>query len=69
MGFGRFAHSVNHVSAGAWSLIEGIDGSIRKTATLTAAQGNDDASTFSPLRFDNCSVVKVAVEPLQVDIE
>ena len=43
----------------------GIDAGISKTATITQAQGNDDACIFRPLRFNSRPVVKVAIEPLR----
>lgn len=51
------------ITAGNWILIDGIDQSINKTATLTAAtfEGLD---IFKPLDFTTEAVVKVACEPL-----
>jgi U5 small nuclear ribonucleoprotein component len=44
-------------------LIEGIDSSIIKTATITDVR-NDNAYIFRPLLFNTLSVVKVAIEPI-----
>ena len=60
----RYRIPVEEVAAGAWVLVEGIDGSISKTATLVAEYGEEDAYVFRPLAFDNQSVVKIATEPL-----
>jgi U5 small nuclear ribonucleoprotein component len=44
--------------------VEGIDGSISKTATLVAEFADEDVHVFRPLVFDNQSVIKIATEPL-----
>lgn len=51
------------MTAGNWIMIEGIDQSINKTATVvhTDFQGVD---IFRPLEFHTEAVVKVACEPL-----
>jgi U5 small nuclear ribonucleoprotein component len=60
----RYRIPVDEAAAGSWVLIEGIDGSIAKTATLVAEYAEEDAYVFRPLAFDNQSVVKIATEPL-----
>jgi len=55
---------VEEAVAGNWVLIEGIDQSISKTATLVAEFAKEEAYVFKPLAFDNVSVVKIATEPL-----
>eukprot|EP00743_Colponemidia_sp_Colp-15_P002126 GILK01002308.1.p1 GENE.GILK01002308.1~~GILK01002308.1.p1 ORF type:complete len:1002 (+),score=162.07 GILK01002308.1:66-3008(+) len=59
----RYRVEINVVSAGNWVLIEGVDQSIYKTATITK-RGNDEAGIFRPLVFNTKSVVKIACEPL-----
>jgi len=44
-------------------LLDGVDGPIKKTATITDAHA-EDAYIFAPLRFNTASVMKLAVEPL-----
>mmetsp|Transcript_30926 Transcript_30926/g.78322 ORF Transcript_30926/g.78322 Transcript_30926/m.78322 type:complete len:988 (-) Transcript_30926:180-3143(-) len=62
---GRYRVEVSHVPAGNWVLIGGIEGSIKKTATITTASNEEEIEIFRPLRFPTCSVIKVAIEPLQ----
>lgn len=59
----RYRIETNEVSAGNWVLIEGIDESIMKTATITDIT-NTNAYIFKPLKFNTVSVMKVAVEPI-----
>ena len=49
--------------AGTWVLIEGVDGTIEKTATI-CARDNDSVAVFKPLDFGSTAVIKLAVEPL-----
>eukprot|EP01042_Synura_sphagnicola_P002741 gene2741-3339_t len=60
---GRFFVEVNSAVAGNLVLLKGIDGSIKKTATVASLEVNELA-IFKPLQFDSSSVVKLAVEPL-----
>eukprot|EP00730_Choanoeca_flexa_P018120 TRINITY_DN8794_c0_g1_i2.p1 TRINITY_DN8794_c0_g1~~TRINITY_DN8794_c0_g1_i2.p1 ORF type:complete len:993 (+),score=308.44 TRINITY_DN8794_c0_g1_i2:53-3031(+) len=60
----RYRIEVNRVPAGNWVLIQGIDASIVKTATITSVNDNDDAHTFRSLNFDTLATVKIAVEPV-----
>ena len=55
---------VNEVPAGCWALIEGVDGSLVKTGTITAVEGSDEVCIFRPLDFTVPSVMKLATEPL-----
>eukprot|EP01062_Namystynia_karyoxenos_P060264 TRINITY_DN517_c0_g2_i1.p1 TRINITY_DN517_c0_g2~~TRINITY_DN517_c0_g2_i1.p1 ORF type:complete len:1008 (+),score=372.63 TRINITY_DN517_c0_g2_i1:91-3024(+) len=61
---GRQRVQVPAVPAGMWALIEGIDGSIGKTATVCRPR-NERAAVFRPLSTARESVVKIAVEPLR----
>ncbi|CAB4272248.1 unnamed protein product [Prunus armeniaca] len=49
---------------GTWVLIEGVDASIMKTATLCNEYYDEDAYIFRPLQFNTLPVVKTATEPL-----
>lgn len=64
-------HVTNVVAAGPGNcvVLEGIDASIRKTATVVEGPrqrlDDVDVAIFRPLRFsDNAAVIKLAVEPL-----
>ena len=59
----RYKIEVDMMTAGNWVMIEGIDQTISKTATLyhPSAQGWD---IFRPLDFHTEAVLKVACEPL-----
>jgi len=59
----RYRIEVEKAGAGNWVLLEGIDTSILKTATITDLN-NSAPFIFRPLSFPTISVVKVAVEPL-----
>ena len=64
---GRHATDVPSAGPGNLVLLEGVDASIAKTATIVDAAGSSDADPvhiFRPLKFDNLAVVKLAVEPL-----
>lgn len=60
----RYRIPIEVATAGTWVLIEGVDASISKTATLVDEFTKDDVHVFRPLAFDNQSVVKIATEPL-----
>eukprot|EP01132_Coremiostelium_polycephalum_P006280 gene6280-7825_t len=70
IGEARYNISVENVPAGNWALIEGIDNSIIKTATITSLRDIDPddepnrAHIFRPLTFNTKSVCKVAIEPI-----
>lgn len=76
---GRYKTEVNVAKAGNWVLIDGVDASIVKTATITSTDdtmGNngygddndeDEVRIFAPLKFPQVggeSVMKLSVEPL-----
>jgi U5 small nuclear ribonucleoprotein component len=61
---GRYNIEVNRVPAGNWVLIQGVDAAIMKTATIVAASTDAQPEIFRPLRFDNLSCIKIAVEPV-----
>lgn len=63
MGIGRHYVEVSSAIAGNCVLLEGIDSSIKKTATITDMD-LEDIAIFKPLKFNNTSTFKVAVEPL-----
>ena len=60
----RYRVPLAAAGAGNWVLVEGIDSSIAKTATLIGEAGHPEAHIFAPLRFNTASVVKIATEPL-----
>ena len=58
----RYRIPVNTASAGCWVLIEGIDASVSKTATIVPElplpeESEDDIQIFAPLQFDTASTV------------
>jgi U5 small nuclear ribonucleoprotein component len=59
----RYVLEVPKVSAGGWVLLEGVDRSILKTATITDV-GGSEISIFRPLSFDSLACMKVSVEPI-----
>ncbi|CAM9399052.1 unnamed protein product [Ectocarpus sp. 4 AP-2014] len=66
---GRTVMDINMAKAGNWVLLEGVDASIHKTATICEAEegglgGGEEAAIFRPLSFKTTSVIKLAVEPL-----
>ena len=51
--------------AGNWVLLEGLDATITKTATLVPEfLEEEEVHIFRPLQFQTQSVVKIATEPL-----
>ncbi len=61
--------NVTMAKAGNWVLLEGVDATIAKTATIVKAseRNEGDVHIFSPLQFPQAggeSVVKLAMEPL-----
>lgn len=60
----RYRLEVNRVPAGNWVLLEGVDASITKTATICASVDPEELYIFRPLRHNTLPVVKVAIEPL-----
>ena len=59
----RYSVSVNEVTAGNLVLIDGVDKSIFKTATIVTKNLEDDAYIFRPLSHFTQSVFKLAIEP------
>ncbi|XP_057420548.1 110 kDa U5 small nuclear ribonucleoprotein component CLO [Lotus japonicus] len=55
---------ISEAPPGSWVLIEGVDASIMKTATLCNVDYDEDVYIFRPLLFNTLSVVKTATEPL-----
>mmetsp|Transcript_20010 Transcript_20010/g.60453 ORF Transcript_20010/g.60453 Transcript_20010/m.60453 type:complete len:985 (+) Transcript_20010:276-3230(+) len=60
----RYRVSLPRATAGNWVLLEGLDATITKTATLVPEFLDEDVHIIRPLQFHTQSVVKVAVEPL-----
>eukprot|EP00727_Mastigamoeba_balamuthi_P012973 m51a1_g8299 putative 116 kda u5 small nuclear ribonucleoprotein component-like (1011) ;mRNA; r:34797-38622 len=60
----RYRVEVTRVPAGSLVLLENVDASIAKTATVVACETPEHPHVFRPLAFDTLSVMKVAVEPL-----
>ena len=60
---GRYRVAVNEVVAGNLVLIDGVDKSIFKTATIVTKSLDEDAYIFRPLSHFTQSVYKVAIEP------
>ncbi|DAZ95749.1 TPA: hypothetical protein N0F65_006397, partial [Lagenidium giganteum] len=70
IGQGRYKIDVNRVPAGNWVMLEGVDSSISKSATITDADEDmlqdEEISIFQPIHkaFGTTAVMKLAVEPL-----
>lgn len=61
----RRVASVSVVRAGATVLVEGLDATIAKTATLVPDHWDqEEVHIFRPLQFTTAAVVKIATEPL-----
>ncbi|CAD5332649.1 unnamed protein product [Arabidopsis thaliana] len=60
----RYRIPVSSAPPGSWVLIEGVDASIMKTATLCNASYDEDVYIFRALQFNTLPVVKTATEPL-----
>ena len=62
----RYSVSTSGVPAGNWVLLDGVDNSIVKTATIMAPKLEDDEDKyiFKPIKHFTESVFKVAVEPI-----
>ncbi len=61
---GSYRVEVTKVLAGNWVLIEGIEQSISKTATIINSKETESIEIFRPIKFNAVSVVKIACEPL-----
>ncbi|CAM6091167.1 unnamed protein product [Calypogeia fissa] len=60
----RYRVPVSQAPAGSWVLIEGVDASITKSATVCPEFLDEDVYRFKPLQFNTLCVVKTATEPL-----
>lgn len=60
----RYRVEINKVPACSWVLLEGIDVSIGKTATVTSHKDKIPMEIFKPVEFFNKSYLKVSIEPL-----
>ena len=60
----RYRVEVTEAPAGSWVLIEGVEGSLVKTGTITAVEASEDVCIFRPLTFHIAAVMKLACEPL-----
>ncbi|KAJ4731396.1 elongation factor family protein [Rhynchospora pubera] len=60
----RYRIPISKALAGSWVLIEGVDASIMKTATICPLNLHEDVYIFRPLKFNTLPVVKIAAEPL-----
>mmetsp|Transcript_14693 Transcript_14693/g.41340 ORF Transcript_14693/g.41340 Transcript_14693/m.41340 type:complete len:992 (-) Transcript_14693:61-3036(-) len=60
----RYRIPISKATAGNLVLIEGIDSTIFKTATVVPEFQEEEAYIFRPLQFHTQSVVKIATEPL-----
>ncbi|KAG2486973.1 hypothetical protein HYH03_014346 [Edaphochlamys debaryana] len=60
----RYRVPVARATAGNLVLLEGVDGTIVRTATLVAEAYEEPVHIFRPLRFQTKSTVKIAAEPL-----
>ncbi|KAL6331552.1 hypothetical protein AAG906_011492 [Vitis piasezkii] len=60
----RYRIPISKAPPGSWVLIEGVDASIMKTATLCNLDYDEDVYIFRPLLFNTLPVVKTATEPL-----
>ncbi|KAL9688112.1 hypothetical protein QQ045_032526 [Rhodiola kirilowii] len=60
----RYRIPISKAPPGSWVLIEGVDASIMKTATLCNVEYDEDVYIFRPLQFNTLPVVKTATEPL-----
>lgn len=65
----RYRVEVSQVAAGNWALLEGVDASINKSATLVSVAGVSEdignGARFAPMNFGRAtSTMKIALEPL-----
>lgn len=60
----RYRVPLARAVAGSLVLVEGIDATITKTATVVSDALDSEMHIFRPLRFQTQSVVKIATEPL-----
>jgi len=61
----RYKVDITVAGAGNLVLLEGVDQTIAKTATITTRVGvADELFVFKPLRFNTKPIMKIAIEPL-----
>lgn len=60
----RYRVPLQRATAGCWVLVEGLDATIAKTATVVPEFTDEDVYIMKPLRLDARPVVKIATEPL-----
>ena len=60
----RYRVPLDRASAGGWVLLEGVDETIFKTATIVSEFTEEDMYVFRPLQLGGKAVVKIATEPL-----
>ncbi|XVF46921.1 hypothetical protein PTKIN_Ptkin03bG0067100 [Pterospermum kingtungense] len=60
----RYRIPISSAPPGSWVLIEGVDASIMKTATLCNVDLDEDVYIFRQLQFNTLPVVQTATEPL-----
>lgn len=61
---GRYRLGVESMGPGCLVLVDGVDNSISKTATIAGKDSNEDTHIFRPLQHFTESVMKIAVEPI-----
>lgn len=61
---GSYRVEVNKVMAGNWVLIEGIEQSISKSATIINSKETENIEIFRPIKHNANPVIKIACEPL-----
>ena len=60
----RYRIPLQKASAGSWVLLEGLDETIFKTATIVDEFTEEEVYIFKPLQLESKPVVKIATEPL-----
>ncbi|EFN60133.1 hypothetical protein CHLNCDRAFT_56589 [Chlorella variabilis] len=60
----RYRVPLNKAVAGNWVLLEGVDATITKTATIVPEFLDEEVYIMKPLAFSTQPVVKIATEPL-----
>ena len=61
---GRFSVPINEAYPGNWVLIEGVDQTISKTATLVSIDAREQVEIFRPLKFVSPPICKLSIEPV-----
>ena len=60
----RYSVPIHEALPGMWVLIEGVDQTISKSATLVSISYDEQIEIFRPLKFDSPAICKLAIEPL-----